>query len=109
MNGQPPLDARDLEKLLQEPLATLKSLAWECKEDSHALLLLLRHLEHLHRQIREEIFQPSLPNTRNSLYNLLRDIEESGGWPYIERMKVRALIAHLFPENEVNPPPESLP
>jgi hypothetical protein len=103
MNGQPPLDAKDLENLLQEPLATLKSLAWECKDDSYALLFLLRHLEHLHRQIREEIFQPSLPNTRNALYNLLRDIEESGGWPYIERMKVRALMAHLFSEEEVNP------
>jgi hypothetical protein len=67
--------------------------------------LLLRHLEELHRQIREEIFEPSLPNIRNDLYNLLRDIDESGGWPYIERMKLRALMHHLLPEEVTLEPP----
>ena len=56
---------------------------------------LLRTLEDLHRRIQEQIFQPSLPDTRKNLYDLLREIEETGGWPYIERMKLQALLANF--------------
>jgi hypothetical protein len=48
------------------------------------------------------LFEPSLPDTRNALYQLVRDIEESGGWPYIERMKLQAVLQHLLPEGEEN-------
>jgi hypothetical protein len=98
MNGQPPCDYSHLDGLMQESLATLEAVAWDHKEDTLALLSILRQLEKLHRHICEEIFQPSLPDTRNALYNLLRDIDESGGWPYIERMKLKALLSHCLEE-----------
>lgn len=50
----------------------------------------------LHREIRVDMFEPILPNTRKDLYSLLKDIEESGGWPYIERMKLQALLLPLL-------------
>ncbi|MEY3826476.1 MAG: hypothetical protein RLZZ148_1292 [Cyanobacteriota bacterium] len=92
------IDDSSLELLTEVPLTTIKNLAQEHRQDPLALLLILRLLEQLHREIREEIFEPSLPNIRNDLYNLLRDIEESGGWPYIERMKLKTLMLHFFPE-----------
>lgn len=69
------------------------SLAQSCQGDSLALLALLRKLEKLHREIRDGMFQESLPNSRHALYALLRDIEAEGGWPYIERMKLQSFLA----------------
>ena len=63
--------------------------------DEIALLGLLRLLEELHSQIRDAWFQDSLPTNRQRLYALLRDIEISGGWPYIQRMRLRALLEQL--------------
>ena len=63
--------------------------------DEIALLGLLRLLEELHNQIRDAWFQDSLPTNRQRLYALLRDIEISGGWPYIQRMRLRALLEQL--------------
>ncbi|MEM6253994.1 MAG: hypothetical protein AAF821_13830 [Cyanobacteria bacterium P01_D01_bin.156] len=63
------------------------------EKDCIELLDLLRQLEELHRDIRETFFQESLPTNRQRLYNLLRDIEVSGGWPYIQRMKLQKLLA----------------
>ena len=63
--------------------------------DEIALLGLLRLLEELHSQIRDAWFQDSLPTNRQRLYALLRDIEISGGWPHIQRMRLRALLAQL--------------
>lgn len=74
--------------------------------DSSALLALLRVLEKIHWHIREKFFSPALPNTRGELYQLLREIEENGGWPYIERMKLRSLLIHLeFDEAASQPTP----
>ena len=70
-------------------------LARQHREDTLFLLSLLRNLEKIHRQIRTEIFELSLPKTRNDLYQLVKDIEESGGWPYIERMKLRELLKNI--------------
>ncbi|AFZ44848.1 hypothetical protein PCC7418_2710 [Halothece sp. PCC 7418] len=81
--------------------------AQEYKEDCLALLMLLRVLEQVHWQIRERLFHPALPDTRNELYQLLRDIEENGGWPYIERMKLRSLLIHLELSEEKSPPDPS--
>jgi hypothetical protein len=66
-----------------------------CQGDTIALLALLRKLEFLHREIRDGAFQASLPENRQGLYSLLREIESQGGWPYIERMRLQAFIAQL--------------
>lgn len=94
MNSDKDLDTSQLQAELHEISAAVWVLAKECQGDSWALLSLLRTLEHLHREIREEIFQASLPDNRQQLYKLLKDIEEMGGWPYIERMKLRALLVN---------------
>ena len=60
-----------------------------------ALLELLRLLEALHTCIRDEWFQEALPTNRQRLYALLRDIEVNGGWPYIQRMRLRSLLEKL--------------
>lgn len=64
-------------------------------KNCEALLALLRQLEGLHRDIRETLFQESLPTNRQHLYNLLKDIELHGGWPYIQRMKLMDLLVTL--------------
>jgi hypothetical protein len=98
----------------QQELAKV-ALAWAkvCEGDCFELLSLLRTLESLHRQIRDNLFQAALPDNRQKLYALLREIEENGGWPYIERMKLRQLLTNLeaeidaqsasFPSNESKP------
>ena len=63
--------------------------------DILAILALLRQLEELHREVRDGIFQESLPSNRQALYSLLKDIEAEGGWPYIERMRLQALMMNL--------------
>ncbi|GAB4236476.1 MAG: hypothetical protein Kow0049_21590 [Stanieria sp.] len=85
----------DLEQKLQEITTVVKSLAKTNQEDLLFLLSLLRTLESIHRQIRTEMFEPALPNSRNKLYQLVKDIEEQGGWPYIERMKLKDLLLNL--------------
>ncbi len=69
-----------------------------CQGDTIALLALLRQLEQLHREIRDGVFQESLPDNRQALYALLKDIESEGGWPYIERMRLQAYIANMQQE-----------
>ncbi len=84
----------------------IHAMADQDRGDTTALLHLLRTLEQLHREIQEGYFQPALPNSRQALYALLRDIEENGGWPYIQRWKLQTLFANL-PEQEdisVTPP-----
>ncbi|MBE9114618.1 hypothetical protein IQ249_01790 [Lusitaniella coriacea LEGE 07157] len=83
---------------MQVVCTEILSLAKEYQGDGLALLSLLRNLENLHRTINEELFQTSLPNSRHELYNFLRDIEETGGWPYIGRMKLRALLKNFESE-----------
>ncbi|MBD2778732.1 hypothetical protein [Iningainema tapete] len=70
-----------------------------CQGDAMTLLALLRQLEQLHREIRDEAFQQSLPDNRQALYSLLKNIESCGGWPYIERMRLQALLANMPEEN----------
>ncbi len=81
-----------------DALAQLKATTFELAErnrhDRKALMQLLRELESWHRHVREDLFVPLLPENRHDLYNLLRDIEENGGWPYIERMRLRALLVN---------------
>ena len=80
---------------LKEIFSKTWSIAAKKQHDSLFLLSILRSLELIHRQIRTEMFEPSLPKTRNDLYQLVKDIEEKGGWPYIERMKLQDLLQKL--------------
>ncbi len=74
--------------------------------DCEALLSLLRQLEGLHRDICETLFQDSLPNNRQHLYYLLKDIEVNGGWPYIQRMKLKQLLKTLEEEASLEDTPD---
>lgn len=71
--------------------------------DSLALLDLLRQLNNLHYDIRETLFRDALPNNRQKLYSLLKDIEQEGGWPYIPRMKLLALLGNMEMEDANTP------
>jgi hypothetical protein len=100
MKGDKDLDSRQLQVRLQAIAADIRSLADSHRGNSLALLALLRALELAHREIRENLFQASLPDNRQALYALLKDIEESGGWPYVERLKLRSLLSNL-PDPEI--------
>lgn len=80
------------QNLLQTALNQLHqqifALASESKDDLWELLMILRSLEEIHRQVREDLFEPSLPDNRQKLYQLLKEVDESGGWPYIPRMRL---------------------
>ena len=80
---------------IEEIRLAVQAAAQKRAGDGRALLALLRQLEGLHRDIRETLFQESLPTNRQRLYSLLRDIEISGGWPYIQRMKLAELVKSL--------------
>lgn len=89
------LDDSQLGNQLSPIMADIQNIAEENKQDEVFLLSILRSLEEVHRHIRTNLFEQSLPTTRNDLYNLVRDIEEQGGWPYIERMKLQELIQNM--------------
>lgn len=88
-----PEESKQLEAQLQSLSSEIWSLAKDCHGESQLLLYLLRTIEHWHQEIREDLFQESLPTTRKELYELLKEIEETGGWPYIERMKLKEFLA----------------
>jgi hypothetical protein len=96
-------NAQSLPPQLHALREQVESLATDCHQDHAQLLELLRVLEDLHRHIRIDYFEPALPNTRRGLYGLLKDIEESGGWPYIERGKLNQFINHLQETMENGP------
>lgn len=100
MNQKPP-QSNDMslgETKVQKLSTEIYDLARQNQDDLLFLLSLLRSLEKTHRQIRTEMFETSLPKTRNDLYNLVKDIEEQGGWPYIERMKLQTLLKFILSE-----------
>lgn len=102
MSNDRNLVSANLSTTLQTISETVRDAAKIYQGDSIALLALLRQLEALHREIRDGSFQDSLPENRQQLYSLLRDIESEGGWPYIERMKLKAFLAKLQEANEEN-------
>lgn len=87
------LESGKLQSELQSLTEEVYGLAESCQGNSLLLLALLRTLEGLHREIREGVFQASLPDNRQALYQLLRNIEAEGGWPYIHRMKLRSFLS----------------
>ncbi len=95
MNCDKKFDLGYLQVKLQALTADIRALADSHQGDSLSLLAVLRALEDSHREIRENLFQASLPDNRQALYALLKDMEEAGGWPYIERMKLRSLLSNL--------------
>ena len=92
---QNPLKSDNSTDELQRITTNIYHLAQKHQHDSLFLLSLLRSLESLHRQIRSNMFETSLPETRNDLYNLVKDIEDQGGWPYIERMRLQELLKNM--------------
>jgi hypothetical protein len=102
MSNDRSLASANLSATLQTISDTVHDAAKSCQGDSIALLALLRRLEELHREIRDGSFQDSLPENRQQLYSLLKDIESEGGWPYIERMKLKAFLANLQEVSEEN-------
>lgn len=96
MNNDKDSNIRQLEAKLQAITADIYALANSYQGNSLALLALLRALEQVHREIQENLFQVSLPDNRQALYALLKDMEEAGGWPYIERMRLRSLLENLL-------------
>lgn len=88
----------DSDSVLEETGKSLYALAQKHRDDSLFLLSLLRDLEKIHRQIRINFFEKGLPQTRNDLYQLVKDIEEKGGWPYIERMRLKDLLKRMESE-----------
>ena len=85
----------DPDSVLKDTGASIYALAEKHCDDSLFLLSLLRDLETIHRQIRVNFFEQGLPQTRNDLYHFVRDIEEKGGWPYIERMRLRDILKNI--------------
>jgi hypothetical protein len=73
-------------------LGGLGALAQELQGQPEALLALLRRLEQLHREIQDGPFRASLPEDRNRLFDLLAEMERSGGWPYIPRLQLRTFL-----------------
>ena len=90
----------DSDGILEETAKSIYALAKTHQNDSLYLLSLLRDLEKIHRQIRVEFFEAALPQTRNDLYQFVRDIEEKGGWPYIERMRLKDLLKNMELESQ---------
>ncbi|MHC5598658.1 MAG: hypothetical protein ACYTXC_22415 [Nostoc sp.] len=95
MNNNKNMELEKLSSQLQAIATVVSDTVTACEDDTVALLALLRQLELLHREIRDGVFQESLPVNRQQLYSLLKDIESEGGWPYIERMRLQAFLANL--------------
>ncbi len=79
---------------------SVKAITENHQDDPIAILAILRCLESLHKELREGSFQKTLPDDRQSLYNLLKDIEAEGGWPYIPRLKLRYLLENYLDDTE---------
>jgi hypothetical protein len=94
MDNGKDIESGKLQSQLQSLTEAIRTLAENCQGDSLLLLALLRTLESSHRELRDGLFQASFPDNRQALYKLLRNIEANGGWPYIERMKLRSLLGY---------------
>jgi hypothetical protein len=84
-----------LHERLQKITAIGQQLAIDHQQQTDDLLAILRTLEELHRHVREDYFQHALPRNRHGLYAMLQDMEANGGWPYIERMRLQALLQEM--------------
>lgn len=102
------MPSQNLPPELSALVQLVRSTAQQKEGDCLALLELLRLLESIHFEIRDTLFRDALPDNRQRLYRLLKDIEQEGGWPYIKRMQLRALLEHIEEEGgDENPPVEA--
>jgi hypothetical protein len=85
-------DSGALEARVDALLAGVEALATELSGQPEALLTLLRRIEGLHRRIQDGPFRACLPEDRNRLFELLAEMERSGGWPYIPRLQLRTFL-----------------
>ncbi len=98
MNAEIEDQPRPFQADLEAIAALVQTAAQHRQGDSLELLALLRLLERLHQDVRDNLFQKSLPDNRQALYALLKDIEADGGWPYIHRMKLQEFLRQLSAE-----------
>lgn len=96
------------EQELNTSLERIQALAATNQNDPVTLLAILRSLEEMHSHIRETWFQDSLPDNRQALYTLLRDMETEGGWPYISRIQLQSILRVWFQAEVVRNLPASL-
>jgi hypothetical protein len=95
-------------------LAELFSLSQQLANQPEALVNLLRKLEQLHRGIQDGPLRGSLPADRHKLFELLQNLEQSGGWPYIPRPQLHNFLRQLqqqpaeAPETPEHQPPIEL-
>lgn len=95
---------------LKALLAELSSLSLELANQPEALVNLLRQLEQLHRQIQDGPLRGSLPSDRHKLFELLQNLEQSGGWPYIPRPQLHNFLRQLQQQpSEAPEAPEQQP
>ena len=87
-------------------LAELFSLSQQLANQPEALVNLLRKLEQLHRGIQDGPLRGSLPADRHKLFELLQNLEQSGGWPYIPRPQLQSFINQLQ-QKPAEPPDEA--
>lgn len=91
-------DAEQFHQAIEAIAAEIRTLAQSCEGDTLAILALLRALASVHQEVRDSLFLNSLPDNRQDLYALLRDIETESGWPHIPRMRLRSLLVNLASE-----------
>ena len=106
MTQDPDINSINSDRPLEQTAKDIYVLAEKHRDDSLFLLSLLRDLEQIHRQVRVQYFQAALPETRNDLYRFVKDIEEQGGWPYIERMRLKDLLQNMNRNNSTTDSPE---
>ena len=73
-------------------LDQVRDLADEQPGQPDQLLLILRELERLHRDLQDGSFRRTLPEDRLKLFTFLQSMERDGGWPYIPRLQLRTFI-----------------
>ena len=82
-------------------------LSAQAGNDPEQLLVVLRQLEQLHRDLQDGPFRNSLPSDRHQLYKLLQAMEQNGGWPYIPRLQLKTFMELLEPGDEHDTPDQS--
>lgn len=103
MEHETDFESEPFKSQLESLSLTIRSMSQEVQGNTVALLGILRTLELLHREIREGWFRDALPDNRQALYALLKEIETYGGWPYIPRSSLRSLSEKLSGEPEDSP------
>ncbi len=91
---------------LEAIAALVRHTAQVHQNNSQSLLLLLRLIEALHQEIRDGLFQDSLPDNRRALYALLKNIEAEGGWPSIHRIRLQDFLIKFL---DIPPEPNDMP